>query len=504
MAEDRNALHQFLARYYTLDELKSLCFQLFVDFDNLGGDTKIAKARELILHLERSGHIEDLLPILGREKPIVFRREFEKEPPIPRIPLHRNRDMNQVFISHAHEDEAFARRIAADLLAEGWSVWIAPDSIMPGEIWVEAINRGLEESGYYLLVQTPAAAASPWVVTETNVAIGLEHQRLIRFIPLDVAPSRPPPLWTAYQNVPFRDNYLLGLEHLLARLNNRPPRPWPTNGSNITSKGERNNNGSAQASKLFSDRQLHDRSRVELIRVPTGNFLFGAVQADPEHELSIRTIHLHEYWIGYGPVTNAQFARFVEATQHRTTAEETGFSRVWVGGRWAEVERAYWRRPEGPRSTIEDRLHHPVVCVSWFDAQAYCEWAGLRLPAEKEWEKAARGPDGRLYPWGKEAPNTHRANFAMHCGKTTPSGQFSPAGDSPYGVSDLAGNVWEWTSSWFEGRGSGTRTSRVVRGGAWPSEMDHLRTTYRLEVDPKLRFNTLGFRVAAHLGDHGF
>ncbi len=132
MAEDRNTLLNFLARHYTLDEMKTLCFKLFIDYDNLGGDTKSAKARELILYLERGGRIEDLAPVLGRDKPIAYRREFQKDPPVPRIPSRRNRDMNQVFISHADEDEAFARRIAADLQAEGWSVWIAPDSILPG------------------------------------------------------------------------------------------------------------------------------------------------------------------------------------------------------------------------------------------------------------------------------------------------------------------------------------------------------------------------------------
>ncbi len=505
MADDRNSLLQFLVRHYTLDEMKTLCFNLFVDYDNLSGDTKNAKARELILHLERDGRLDELGAALGREQPRAYRREFEKAPPVPRVPARRNRDMNQVFISHAHEDDAFARRLSADLQAEGWSVWIAPDSIQPGETWVEAINRGLEESGYYLLVQTPAAASSPWVVTETNVAISLEHQRQMRFIPLDVAPSRPPPLWTAYQNVPFRDNYLRGLEHLLARLHGRPPRPWPSNGSgNGMANGSATGKGTDPAARLFADRRLHERSRVELARVAAGNFLFGARRPEHEHELAQRSIHLHEFWIGCGPVTNAQFARFVEATHYRTTAEETGYSRVWAGGRWQEVERAYWRRPEGPRSNIDDRLHHPVVCVSWFDAQAYSEWAGLRLPAEKEWEKAARGPDGRLYPWGNEAPSPRRANFASRHGITTAAGQFSPAGDSPYGAGDMAGNVWEWTASWLDAPGGGAPRSRIVRGGAWPSEARNLLATYRLDVDPMLRFNTLGFRVSAHLGDPGF
>ena len=490
MAEDRNALLRFLENHYTLDGLKTLCFNLFVDYDNLGGDTKNAKARELILHLERVGRLPDLLAQLGRERPRAYERDFARTPPVPPVPVRPNRDPHQVFISHAHEDDAFAHRLAADLRSEGWAVWIAPDSIAPGETWVDAINRGLDASSFYLLVLTPAAAASPWVNTETNVAISLEHQRLMRFIPLDVSPSRPPPLWTAYQNVPFRDGYRPGLDHLLARLDGRPPRP--ANGQaakDIT------------AARLFSDRRLHDHTRLELVRVAAGNFLFGATEPDRAHEVTQRALHLGEYWIGRAPVTNAQFARFVEATHYRTSAEELGFARVWAGGRWVDVEKAYWRRPEGPRSSIDDRLHHPVVSVSWFDAQAYCEWAGLRLPSEKEWEKAARGPDGRPYPWGSARPDTTRANYGASRG-TTPVGQYSPAGDSPYGLTDVAGNVWEWTTSSAEG--SGESQTRVARGGAWASEERNLRVTWRAAVDPALRFNTVGFRVVARPGDAGF
>ena len=134
-------------------------------------------------------------------------------------------------------------------------VWIAPDSIAPGETWVDAINRGLEASATYVLVLTPAASSSPWVNTETNVAISLEHQRIMRFIPLDVAPSRPPPLWTAYQNVPFRGDYRAGLEHLLARLDGRPPRSRSANGHAVEK---------VTAAGLFADRRLHDLSLIHI------------------------------------------------------------------------------------------------------------------------------------------------------------------------------------------------------------------------------------------------
>ena len=189
MPQDRNTLLDFLTRHYTLDGLKTLCFNLFVDYDNLSGDTKNAKGRELILHLERAGRLNDLEAVLGRQQPRAYEREFLRPPPVPPIPARPNRDPRQVFISHAHEDDGFAHRLAADLRRRGWGVWIAPDSIAPGETWVDAINRGLEASSYYVLVLTPAASASPWVNTETNVAISLEHQRIMRFIPLDVAPA---------------------------------------------------------------------------------------------------------------------------------------------------------------------------------------------------------------------------------------------------------------------------------------------------------------------------
>lgn len=494
MAEDRNSLHQFMVQHYTLDGLRTLCFDLYVDYDNLGGNTKAAKARELILYLERTGQLPKLEAALSRGQPRAYERKFSSNPPVPRIPATRNRDPNQIFISHAQEDDLIARRLAKDLRKAGFTVWIAPDSILVGETWVEAINRGLEQSGTFLLVQTPAAAASPWVVTETNVAISMEHQREMRFIPLAVAPSRPPPLWTAYQNVPF-DDYRRGMDHLMTRLGVKRSR-FPFGG---LGKGEPSRPPTTRATKLFADRRLHKRSRIEMVRVPAGEFIFGAAQPDKGQEAAQRTIALNEFWIGKGPVTNAQFARFVEATDYVTTAEQEGYSRVWSDGRWLDVPGAYWRRPEGPRSRIDNRLHHPVVCVSWYDAQAFCDWAGLRLPSEKEWEKAARGTDGRLYPWGNEPPSPRRANYGMKRGTTTPAGKYGD-GDGPYGAGDLAGNVWEWTSSGFATRGG----AKAVRGGGWPSEPDNLRSTFRIDVEPSCRFNTLGFRATVKVGDSGF
>jgi formylglycine-generating enzyme required for sulfatase activity len=144
-----------------------------------------------------------------------------------------------------------------------------------------------------------------------------------------------------------------------------------------------------------------------------------------------------------------------------------------------------WHHPEGPGSGIEERMDHPVVQISWLDATAYAEWAGVRLLDEREWEKAARGIDGRLYPWG-DTFDSERCNvYESGIHATTRVGQYSPAGDSPSGCADMAGNVWEWTASRWETDSE----VRVLRGGAFGISADYARAPSR-DWD-------IGLRVAA-------
>jgi len=128
----------------------------------------------------------------------------------------------QVFISYDSADTRFAHRLAEDLQRIGVEVWIAPDSIRPGEGWVDAINRGLTESSHMVTVLTPSAIESKWVTQETNAAIALERSGQLRVIPLDVEPCDPPPLWTSYQMIPFRDDYEKGLNQLATNLKDAP------------------------------------------------------------------------------------------------------------------------------------------------------------------------------------------------------------------------------------------------------------------------------------------
>jgi formylglycine-generating enzyme required for sulfatase activity len=219
--------------------------------------------------------------------------------------------------------------------------------------------------------------------------------------------------------------------------------------------------------------------RVEMVLVPAGEFIMGAddAEADDDERPVARTF-VPAFWIDRLEVTNARYRRCMEA----------GACTPPIAGPVRDPARA----------------DHPVALTSWQQAVAYCRWAGKRLPTEAEWEKAARGGDGRRYPWG-DGFDAGRAAAAGAAG-TSAVGRH-PAGASPYGVLDLAGNVWEWTSSLYrpypydpgDGREDGhARGARVNRGGSWYYGPRHLRTTYRATADHMYRrVADLGFRCAA-------
>jgi sulfatase modifying factor 1 len=277
----------------------------------------------------------------------------------------------------------------------------------------------------------------------------------------------------------------------------------------------------------------------QLVGIPAGRFTMGT--DDPrgyaaDGEGPPHPVELPAYRIGVHTVTNAEFSVFAETTGYRTTAESLGSSFVFVGllpegfpptravaaaPWWREVPGADWRHPEGPDSRIAGRDSHPVVHVSWYDAVAFCHWAGVRLPTEAEWERAARGlEEGHHYPWGDdcEPGGEHRMNvfqgtFPHHdAGEdgwvgTCPVGAFAP---NAFGLHETTGNVWEWCADWFApdyyADSTGTApvgppsgTARVQRGGSY---LCHESYCWRYRVDsrsantPDSSSGNVGFRVA--------
>jgi formylglycine-generating enzyme required for sulfatase activity len=276
-----------------------------------------------------------------------------------------------------------------------------------------------------------------------------------------------------------------------------------------------------------------------MVMLDGGTFLMGTDDTDgfpADGEGPVREIELRPFWIDPFAVTNERFAGFVRDSGYTTDAERFGWSFVFGGllpddfpptqgvaqaPWWRQVHGASWKAPEGPETNVENRLDHPVVHVSWRDAAAFCEWAGLRLPTEAEWEYAARGGlEQKRFPWGdeREPDGEHRMNVWQgtfpskntlddgYLG-TAPVDSFPPNG---FGLHNTSGNVWEWCGDWFDSSYPGASPSsnpsgpemgeaKVIRGGSYlchDSYCNRYRVGARSSNTPDSTTGNMGFRCA--------
>jgi len=288
---------------------------------------------------------------------------------------------------------------------------------------------------------------------------------------------------------------------------------------------------SPQPSPTVAGLSLAPKDAMELVYIPAGNFLFGSADSDPAaqpDEKPQQELFLDDFWMDRTEVTVAQFQDFVNATNYQTDAElgccSGNYARA--GGLVLApdpefVKSANWKLPEG-QGAAPALPRRPVVQVSWNDAKAYCEWTGRRLPTEAEWEKAARGDDGRIYSWGKTFDGTrlnfcdrscarekHDADYDDTFARTSNVGSF-PAGVSLYGLLDMSGNVQEWVSDRYDPRGYAAAgpsptaqggPAYVLRGGSWFDPPARVRAAARASNLPDARDNATGFRCAISAAD---
>jgi len=397
--------------------------------------------------------------------------------PLPAAPAGLPRQL-KVFLCHASGDKPTVRDLYHRLRAAAIDPWLAEASLLPGQDWQLEIPKAVRSSDVVIIcLSSRAITKAGYVQKEIKYALDVADEQpegAIFLIPLRLEECEVPESLGRWQWVDlFRET---GYERLLRALRARAEHlglgihPW----------------------------------EPEMILIPAGEFLMGSDPARDEDaddaEQPQHTLYLPDYYMARTPVTNAQYAAFVQATDHDLPE--------------------HWKRGRPP----EGKEDHPVVHVSWEDAVGYCSWLSqvtgkrYRLPSEAEWEKAARGTDGRIYPWGDEPPDEGRCNFGDNVGGTTRVDHYSPQGDSPYGCADMAGNVWEWTRAlWGEdwekpafeypydpedGRENleaGSHIRRVLRGGSWRDAPGNACCAYRDGEVPDYIDDCVGLRVVVSL-----
>jgi formylglycine-generating enzyme required for sulfatase activity len=234
-------------------------------------------------------------------------------------------------------------------------------------------------------------------------------------------------------------------------------------------------------------KKLTGQDGAPMVLIPEGEFMMGSPEGEGSSDEHPRhRVHLDAFYMDQYEVTTSRYGAFMRAS--------------------GRVAPEYWKYAK----QVGNR-EKPVIGVDWHDANAYCEHYGKRLPTEAEWEKAARGTDERIYPWGNEPPTRRHANFDQCCDfrdyKVLTTVGSRAGGKSPYGVYDMAGNVWEWTADWYEEfyydrsparnpTGPSSGEMKVRRGGSWFNLPFYFRSAYRLENTPTTRFVNVGFRCA--------
>ncbi|HEX7767812.1 MAG TPA: SUMF1/EgtB/PvdO family nonheme iron enzyme [Nitrospira sp.] len=244
------------------------------------------------------------------------------------------------------------------------------------------------------------------------------------------------------------------------------------------------------------EKEVKGKDGAPMVLIPEGSFPMGVPHGDrdggrdeyPRHDVFVNNFYIDKF-----ELTNGRYLEFVKAINHRIPQNPKNATRnLWQGDTITE--------------SLADR---PVVNVDWADAQAYCQWAGKRLPTEAEWEKAAKGTADRRFPWGNVEPTNKHLNFNQQwIGEKTlmPVGSYE-LGKSPFGVYDMAGNVWEWVNDWYDAKyyekspaknptGPDSGTKRVLRGSGWQNETPTVRIFTRVDSDPTIRNESTGFRCA--------
>jgi formylglycine-generating enzyme required for sulfatase activity len=395
----------------------------------------------------------------------------------------------KVFISYAREDHEIAERLYEDLQRTGVTPWLDCRDLLPGQDWKVVIREAIQESSYFLaLLSSNSITKKGFVQKELKMALDLLDTlppSEIFIIPAHLDNCKPND--ERLQNLHWADflsSYENGLKQVLRVLHRQSDARPQTKPLLPT----RDDTRAREKSSVVTE-ELLVTLNAQLIFIPGGEFMMGSEQ--DRSEVPVHPVYVPDFHISRYPVTNEEYKIFIQDTDMSPPPD-------WSNNTYPETFDRY-----------------PVTRISWYDALAFCQWLrkktgkAFRLPTEAEWEKAAGWDPAagrkRVYPWGDEWNTENCNSLKSGLKQTTPVDRYSPAGDSPYGVADIVGNVWEWCSSQYrlypyqsdDGREelSGSH-DRVLRGGSFFEQPEILRCTYRFGCHPKSRNRKFGFRIA--------
>ena len=398
----------------------------------------------------------------------------------------------RVFLSYSSEDRKLVEPIYLALRAQGHSVFFDRGELPPGEEYDVRIRRAIEKSQLFIFVLSPTALdAGSYTLTELGIAQKTWDHPSGRLLPVVLRPI-------SLVQVPA---YLKAITFLEPEGNVAASVADAVHRIALARRRARLKTlaiGVTAASILFVGVYAYWRSReaqlgtagkdgAPAVIVPAGSFTMGDNEDSPRREVYLSGFYIDKY-----EATVSRYAEFLKTTGGVKPPEQ-----------WEEAR-------------LDSAGELPVVGVDWHDADAYCRWAGKRLPSEAEWEKAARGVDGRRYPWGNDEAVSGRANFGKSSSESAYQGGLlavsgREAGQSPYGAQDLAGNASEWVADWYaEGfargdvrnpKGPASGAGKVIRGGGWYDPPDRLKSSRRMYASPENRADDLGFRCASDLAE---
>lgn len=427
----------------------------------------------------------------------------------------------KVFLSYASQDREVAKAIELALLESKHDVFFDRDDLPPGEEFHARIRRAIESSGLLVFLLSPDAVdAGSYTLTELEIAEQSWKSASGKLLPVLLRPTPLASLPPYLKSVTFLETsgsipaaVAAAVDRLAASRRRRllsrigvplaivlfavasiwrfalPPyvnrsQDRGTSQDTLALQRPRGNDtarSDSAATPPVVERVVTGKDGAPMVLVPAGMFTMGDDENSPRREVYLDSFYIDQY-----EVTTSRYAKFLAATGSVRPPDEWESLNAATGGEL------------------------PVVGVDWNDANAYCKWAGRRLPTDSEWEKAARGTDGRAYPWGNVSPSVDRANYEntsplAYEGGLAPVGKH-PAGRSPYGVDDLAGNAAEWTFDWYaesfpasavrNPRGPDSGDKKTLRGGGRFDASDRISPTKRYYAAPDTRGNDIGFRCA--------